>query len=110
MEKETPQYPLRLVLEPGFDYYRNCLLSEKIAEFDLFRSKQWIKMNKRDTQKYELKEGFPVTLKAKKGQFKGFVHISEYVPEGIVTAYYIPGRDENRADLNLSPVKITRGK
>jgi len=110
LEKETPQYPLRLVLEPGFDYYRNCLLSEKIAEFDLFRSKQWIKMNKRDTQKYELKEGFPVTLKAKKGQFKGFVHISEYVPEGIVTAYYIPGRDENRADLNLSPVKITRGK
>ncbi len=110
LEKETPQYSLRLVLEHCFDYYRSCLLSEDIAEFGLFRSKQWIKMNKKDAQKHELEEGSPVALESEKGRLKGFVHISESVPEGIVTAYYIPGMDGDRAYWNLSPVKVTRGK
>jgi formate dehydrogenase alpha subunit len=110
LKKETPQYPLRLVLEHGFDYYRSCMISEEIPEFDLFRSQQWIKINKKDARKYKLKEGFPVTVESKEGQFKGVILISEYVPAGIVTAYSMPDRDGNRADMNLSPVKITRGK
>ncbi len=109
-EKLTQKYPLRLIMENTLDYYRSCLLSEEIPEFVMFRNSNGIKVNKKDAKKYDLKEGDSVVLESKKGKFKGIIHISESVPEGMTTAYYMAYGEKDTADWDLAPVRILRGK
>jgi len=51
-----------------------------------------------------------VVLESKKGKFSGTIHVTELIPEGIVTAYYATLRSENRAAWDLIPVRIVRGQ
>jgi len=110
LEKTTQKFPLRLKLEYSLDYLRNCVLSEEIIEFEMFRNTEWIKINKNDADKYDLNEGDSVVLESKKGRFQGIIHFSEAIPPGMVSATYMPHRNEDRVALNLMPVKIIRGK
>jgi len=110
LKKTTPKYPLRLILEYNLDYYRSCVLSEKIVEFRIFRDSQWIKMNRTEAGSYDLEEGDLVVLESAEGQFKGYVHLSEFVPDGILASYYLPDVNEDIASWDLMPVEIARGK
>ncbi|HZX09977.1 MAG TPA: molybdopterin-dependent oxidoreductase, partial [Acidobacteriota bacterium] len=110
LNKLTQEYPLRLRLGSSLDYYRSMALSEEITEFEMFRNIKWIKINNKDAEKFKVKEGDSVVLESKKGKFSGTIHVTELIPEGIVTAYYATLRSENRAAWDLIPVRIVRGQ
>ncbi|MFO7981073.1 MAG: molybdopterin-dependent oxidoreductase [Candidatus Aminicenantes bacterium] len=110
LEKTSQGYPLRLKLEANLDHYRNSTMSNEITEFGMFRNIEWIKINKNEAEKYELKDGDSVVLESQMGRFSGTIHITESIPEGMVTAYYTTHRHEDRAAWDLIPVKIERGK
>ncbi|MFW6124003.1 MAG: molybdopterin-dependent oxidoreductase [Acidobacteriota bacterium] len=110
LDKTSQRYPLRLKLEANLDHYKNSTMSNEITEFGMFRNIEWIKINKDEAEKHELKEGDSVVLDSQRGRFSGTIHITESIPEGMVTAYYATHRHEDRAAWDLIPVKIERGK
>jgi len=108
--KTTQKYPLCLKLEYSLDYYRNKILSRGILELEMFRDIDWIKMNEKDAEKRELKEGDSVFLESKRGKFQGTIHLTDSVPEGMVAAYYLAHKSSPKVDWDLMPVRILRGK
>jgi formate dehydrogenase major subunit len=109
-QKPSQKYPFQLVLDPCLDSYRSCVLSEEVIEFGMFRNSRWIKVNTEDAQENDLKQGDPVTLESEKGKVKGQVHISQSVPRGIATVFWLPQKKGEMEGWNSTPVRIVRGK